>query len=109
MNALQTFLAACNQQARGLNQEPFTVVGGDGTVYSGTFGDPQVMPIMTRQGYQDYLAVTMTAEAAQFTGNPFASKKTTINRTQTGQTYYLNAVDYKGVVVWSFILTDRDL
>ena len=109
MNILQNFMAACTAQARPIVQEAFTIVGGDGTVFFGTFGDPQVTPIMTRQGYTDYLAVTMTAEAAQFIGNPFASKKTTITRTATGQVYFVNVVDYKGIVVWQFILTDRDL
>ena len=109
MNALQTFLASCNAQVRAIVQEAFTITGGDGTVYYGTFSDPQVMPIMNRQGYQDYLAVTMTAEASQFTGNPFASKKTTLTRTATGQVYLVNVVDYKGIVVCHFILTDRDL
>ena len=58
---------------------------------------------------EPYLAVTMTAEASQFTGNPFASKKTTLTRTATGQVYLVNVVDYKGIVVCHFILTDRDL
>ena len=104
MNALQTMLATANTQARPINQEE--VVINSAKLY-GTFGDPQVMPVMTRAGYQDHLVNTLKVSRDQFSSDPVA--KTTITRPATGRKFFVQVVDYTNPVVYTFILTDREL
>jgi hypothetical protein len=114
MNLLQTFLVEANTQARDIVQEAFTLVGESPAVTRyGTFGDPEIMPVMTRQGYQDHLVTPLKVEASQFSGYTAeqldALARRSIVRTQTGRTMFIQVADYTAVVVYTFILTDRDL
>lgn len=114
MNLLQTFLADANAQARPIIQEAFTFVGAmAGVTYYGTFGDPVIMPVMTRQGYQDHLVTPLKAESVQFATwtapQLDALARSSIIRTSTGRTFFINVVDYTSVVVFTFVLTDRQL
>ncbi len=106
MNALQTFLAAANVQSRATVMEEFTIAGVNGT-FLGTFGDPQMVPIMTRSGYQDHLVTLLKAEAVQFSAAP--TSRVNLVRTQTGRTFFVHMVDATQVVVYNFMLTDREL
>jgi hypothetical protein len=112
MNLLQTFMADANAQARDLIQEVFTITGLTGTFY-GTFGDPEILPVMTRQGYQDHLVTPLKVETTQFAAltspQVQALARGSLIRTQTNRTFFIQVVDYTGVVVWTFILTDREL
>lgn len=115
MNLLQTFMAEANAQARTIIQEAFTVTvpAGIATTFFGTFGDPEIMPVMTRQGYQDHLVTVLKVEATEFAAltSPQiqALARGSVVRTATGRTFFIQTVDYTGVVVWTFILTDREL
>lgn len=105
-------MAEANAQARTIVQEAFTITGLSGTFY-GTFGDPEIMPVMTRQGYQDHLVTPLKVEATEFAAltSPQiqALARGTLVRTQTNRTFFIQVADYTGVVVWTFILTDREL
>lgn len=113
MNALQTFMAAGNVQTRSVIQEAFTITGEGPPLVSrtGTFGDPVLMPVMTRNGYQDLLVVPLTVEAVLFANIALAeaAARNTIVRTQTGRTMFCQMVDYTAVVVYKFLLTDRQV
>lgn len=106
MNALQEFMAACNVQARPLNQEEFQYPQG-GAVFFGTFGNPQLMPVQTRVGYQDHLVTTLIAARAQFAADPAARQM--LFRIQTRRPMFIQIVDFTDPVVYTFILTDREL
>ncbi len=99
-------MAAANVQARPTVQEEFTIAG-DTTVYTGTFSDPQLVPVMTRQGYQDHLVTYLLAEASLFGAAPVS--RVNLVRTQTGRTMFVHMVDAMEVVVYRFMLTDREL
>lgn len=105
-------MADANAQARPIVQEEFTITGLTGTFY-GTFGDPEVIPVMTRQGYQDHIVTPLKAETVQFAAltDPQiqALARGSLARTQTGRTFFIQTVDYTAVVVWTFILTDREI
>ncbi len=120
MNDLQTFLADSNVQTRPTIQEDFQFLDTvtklpAGTVFTGTFGDPQIIPVMTRQGYQDHLVTPLKVETAQFTAAGWtadqlnAIARRSIQRTATGRTIFIQVADYTGVVVFTFLLTDREL
>lgn len=96
-----------NAQARPIIFEDFTIAG-DATVYSGCFGDPTIIPLMTRQGYEDQLVVPMKAPRTQWPTTPPQAKRNLI-RTQTGRTFFIQVIDFTEVVVFTFILTDREL
>lgn len=112
-------LATANAQVRlaGVLMEEFHFIAADGstdpTAYYGTFGDPQIMPVMTRSGYQDHLVTPLKVETTLFatwTGDQLnALARRSLIRTQTGRTFYIQTVDYTGVVVFTFICTDREL
>lgn len=113
MNLLQTFLAAANVQTRTTLQEDLTFATDPGVTYTGTFGDPQIMPVMTRQGFQDHLVTPLKIERALFAGwtddELNALARTALVRTQTGRTFFIQMVDYTEAVVFTFILTDREV
>lgn len=114
MNLLQDFLVEANIQCRVIIQEAFTLVAESPSVSrTGTFGDPEIMPVMTRQGYQDHLVYPLKVEASQFstlTAEQLdALRGRSIVRTATGRTLYIQTADYTAVVVYTFILTDREL
>jgi hypothetical protein len=112
MNDLQAFLNEANDQTQAVIQEAFTRVGEAPAVTRyGTFGDPQIMPVSTRQGYQDYLVTPLKVRASQF-ANPAAAEafaRKEIIRTATGRTFFVQVVDFTEVVVYTFMLTDREL
>lgn len=106
MNLLQTFMTEANVQARTIVAEDFTIVGeSPSTTRLGTFGNPTLLPIMTRTGYQDHLVTQMTVERALFATAPEA--KGEVYRTATGATYFVQAIDDKHPVIYTFVLTDR--
>ncbi len=111
MNDLQEMMDEGNTQSREINQEAFTIVDeSPATSRLGTFGDPQIMPIETRQGYQDYLVTPMKVQASEFEGydtSTLARKK--VIRTATGRTLFIQVVDYTEVVAYTLLLTDRAL
>lgn len=104
MNKLQTFMARGNAQTRDVNQEP---VEYNGAVYYGTFGDPQMIPVMSRQGYQDYLATELKISKVQFGAAPIA--KQMLRRPNTRREFFVQMVDATNPVVFTFILTDREI
>lgn len=102
-----------NEQTLAVIAEAFTFVGGDGTIFNGVFGDPMIMEVMTRDGYQDHLVTPLVIQRSQFanfTSDQLnALARMSLVRTQTGRTFFINVVDYTAVVVYKFILTDRQL
>lgn len=114
MNLLQTFMAEANTQTRTVVQEAFTIVGESPAVTRyGTFGDPEIMPVMTRNGYEDHLIVPLKVEVTEFSAYTAeqlnALARRSLVRTSTGRTMFIQVVDYTAVVVFTFILTDREL
>lgn len=117
MNLLQNFMAEALSQVRGtggtnesLAMEEFTIVGEvspPATPRLGVFGNSTVIPIMTRQGYQDHEVSFLTVEASLFATAP--SPRITINRTSTGQNLFVHAVENKDPVLFTFTLTEREL
>lgn len=105
-------MADANVQARDIIQEAFTITGLAGTFY-GTFGDPELMPVMTRQGYQDHLVTVLKVQTTEFAAltSPQiqALARGSLVRTQTSRTFFIQMADYTAVVVWTFVLTDREL
>lgn len=79
----------------------------NGKDYMGTFGDPLMMPIMTQNGYQDYLVTPLKIAAALFSAKPEA--KQTLIRPLTSRELFVQMVDYTNPVVYTFILTDREV
>jgi hypothetical protein len=105
MNALQTMLAAGNAQAIGVNTEPVVI---NGSTLQGTFGDPEMMPLMSRTGYEDHLVIPLKVSAVQFASDPPA--KVTITRPgPPKREYFVQMVDHTNPVVYTFILTDREV
>ncbi len=104
LNQLQSFLATANDQSKGAVQE-LAIIGGD-EIY-GTFGDAQPMPIMTNSGYQDHIVMPFKATASQFAAAPAAKQK--LSRPLTARDYFIQMIDYTNPVVFTFILTDREV
>jgi hypothetical protein len=102
-NQLQTFMADANVQVRPIVQETAEIEGA--TIY-GTFGDAQLVPLMTRSGYQDLLATPFRANRDQFAADP-ASRQNLI-RNSTGRTYFIQMVDTSHPVIFTFMLVDRE-
>lgn len=101
-----------NTQSRDVVQEAFTVASDTPPVSRyGTFSDPEMVPVMLRQGYQDFLAVVLTVQASQFASAAVAEAcvRKILTRTSTSRTFFVQYVDFTAVVVYKFILTDRDL
>jgi hypothetical protein len=61
---------------------------------------------MTRQGYQDHEVLLMTVERALFAYDP--QPRISITRTQTGEVFFVHAVDGKDPVLLTFTLTNRN-
>lgn len=109
MNLLDQFMAEGNRQLRTIIKSDFTHVGESPAVTrQGTFGNANVIPVMTRQGWEDHLVVFMEVERSLYTGaEPEA--KTEINRTDTNTTYFVQAIDKSSPVLFIFTLTEREL
>lgn len=113
MNQLQTFIVEAMRQVRTVLAEEFTIVGqSPSIVYLGIFGDPQIVPVMVDQGYQDHLVTPVKAELAQPNG-AFPTLSTlahgSLARTATGRTFFIQALDYTDPVAVTFLCTDRTL
>jgi hypothetical protein len=104
MNALQTFMRDCNRQTRAINQEAVTI---NGSKYFGTFGDPQLMPVMTRNGSEDHIVQPFISSADQYASKPLSHQNLT--RQKTNVVYFVQMVDAKDPVAYTFILVDREL
>lgn len=104
MNGLQAFMVTGNQQSKDAVMEEVSI-GGE--IIYGTFGDPQLMSVMTMNGYQDHLVTPFKALGAQFADHPAARQ--TLIRTQTNREFFIQIVDFTNPVVYTFILTDREL
>jgi hypothetical protein len=104
MNLLQSFMAECNRQTRGINQEEVII---NGSKFYGTFGDPQMMPIMTRNGYEDQLVQPFISSADQYASPP--ESRQSLTRTKNNTVYFIQMVDAKDPVAFTFILVDREL
>lgn len=108
MNLLQTFLDAAQLQSRAIIREQFYFVGTPGALFYMTFGDPQVVPVMTRTGYQDHIVTVGKADASQWpTTKP--TPKSSLVRVSNGRTYFVQSLDAHDPVVLTFLLTDREL
>jgi len=106
-------MADAMAQARAITAEEFTIVGqSPPVVYFGTFGNPQVIPVMVDNGYQDHLVTPVKAELAQPNG-AFPTLSTlahgSLVRTQTGRTFFIQVIDYTDPVAVTFLCTDRTL
>lgn len=100
-------------QARDIIGEAFTIVGqSPAVIYYGTFGNPQIVPVMGDTGYQDYLVTPVKAELTQPNG-AFPTLSTlahgSLVRTQGGRTFFIQALDYTDPVAVTFLCTDRTL
>lgn len=104
MNALQQFMRTCFGQAQPHVQEA-AVIGGQ-TVY-GTFGDPQLLPVMTRTGSQDHVVTTFQVDRSWFGKDPAA--RVSLTRVSTGRVYFVQAIDPTSPGLFTFLLTDRDV
>ena len=101
-------MTEANIQARPVIKEEFTIVGESPVVVRlGTFGSLTVMPVMTRQGYEDHSVCPMTCERSYFATPP--EPRIEITRTQTGQVLFVQTVEKNDPVLFTFILTDREL
>ncbi len=97
-------MAECNRQTRTVNQEAVII---NGSKFFGTFGDPQMIPEMIRQGYNDQIIYGFVAPRAQFASEPVAHQK--LLRVVNNQEYFIQMVDFKDPVAFTFILVDREL
>src|SRR6478609_727030 len=97
-------MASGNAQTEDVVMEAVQINGHD---YMGTFGDPLMMPIMTQAGYQDYLVTPLKIAKALFTAPP--ASKQTIRRPLTEREFFVQMVDNTHPVVFTFILTDREV
>jgi hypothetical protein len=104
MNALQSFMAECNRQTRAINQEAVII---NGSKFYGTFGDPQLMPIMTRQGFEDHIVQPFISSADQYASPP--ESRQNLTRCKNNVVYFIQMVDGKDPVAFTFILVDREL
>lgn len=101
-------MAEANVQTRSVIKEDFTVVGESPVVTRvGTFGGSTIMPVMTRNGYEDHEVSLMTCEKVLFATPP--EPRIEITRTQTGQVFFVQGVDNKDPVLFTFILTEREV
>lgn len=103
-------MAAGAVQSRPAIREPFAIVGEVSPPLVprvGVFGNVSVIPIMTRQGYQDHEVMFMRAEKVLFATKP--EPRIEITRTETGQTLFVQAVENKDPVIYVFTLTEREL
>src|SRR5688500_2627809 len=104
MNALQSFMAACNRQTRAINQEEVVI---NGSKHRGSFGDPQMMPVMTRNGYEEQMVPPFVSSADHYASPPLSRQKLT--RTKNNVEYFIQMVDARDPVLFTFILVDREL
>lgn len=107
-NLLDAFMTEGNRQLRTIIKADFTHVGESPAVTrQGTFGNANVIPVMTRQGWEDHLVVFMEVERSLYATAP--ESKTEINRTDTNITYFIQAIDKSSPVLFIFTLTEREL
>lgn len=108
MNLLDDFMAEGNRQLRTIIKSDFTHVGESPVVSrAGTFGNATVIPVLTRQGYEDHAVVFMEVERSLYATEPQA--KGEIVKTGTGTTYFVQAIDKSSPVIYIFTLTERSL
>jgi hypothetical protein len=108
LNPLDEFMAESNFQLRTIIKSDFTHVGESPEVSRlGTFGNAQVIPVMTRQGYEDHAVVFMEVERSLYATPPQA--KGEILREETGVRYFVQAIDKSSPVLYIFTLTEREL
>jgi hypothetical protein len=100
---LQSFAARCAAQSRQFLTE--TVKLCDGEV-NGSFGSPQLIPLMTRHGYKDVTATVFSIERSLLPTAP--SARTELTRTQTGTVYLIQAVDTSDPIFFKLVLVSRE-
>lgn len=107
LNLLQFFLADCNAQdeALGVTTEAAEF---NGRVIQGTFGDATTIPIMGPTGYTDQIATMFKVSRTQF-GDEAPADNGRLTRPLTKRVYFVNLIDYTNPVVFTFILTDREV
>lgn len=96
-------MAGCNRQTRTVNQEAAII---NGSKVFMTFGDPQLMPVMVREGYENLLVYPAVASADQFASPP--KSRQNVTRLKNGVVYFCQMVEAKDPVAYTFILVDRD-
>ena len=104
LTGLQQMLAAANAQSLGTLAESVVV---NGKVLQGVFGDPEMMPVMVAEGYKDYLLIPLKISADQFPSTP--PTHVSIERVSNGRPYFVQFVDYTNPVVYTFLLSDRQI
>src|SRR5688572_9407582 len=102
MNLLQQFMAECNRQTRPINQEEVVI---NGSPFFGTFGDPQLQPVAGRFGSEDQIVYPFLSSADQYATPPQAKQK--LIRSANNVEYFIEAIDSKDPVTYTFILLDR--
>lgn len=102
MNLLQSFIAECNRQTRAINQEQVQI---NGSLFWGTFGDPQMIPELERQGHTFMIAKILVSDRSQYATPPASLQK--LIRVQGNTEYFIQMVDTKDPVVFTFMLVDR--
>ncbi len=103
MNLLQSFMAECNRQTRAINQEEVEI---NGSIWFMTFGDPQVLQDMVRQGYEGQIVIPAVAAAGQHAVAPLPNQELT--RKKNNVKYLIQSIDTKDPVALTFVLVDRD-
>jgi hypothetical protein len=107
-NLLDTFMAEGNLQLRTVIKSDFTHVGESPAVTrQGTFGNASVIPIFTRQGYEDHAVVFMEVERSLYATEPQSLGE--IVRTDVNKTFFVRAIDKSSPVIFIFTLTEREL
>lgn len=102
MNLVQQFAARCAEQTRPYLKENVELSAG---IVLGTFGVPQLTPMMMREGYKDIVTTTLTVERALMASPPVPRSKA--KRVQTGTVYFVQAVDTTSAVNYSLILVNK--
>ncbi len=97
-------MARCNTQTREKNQEEVQI---NGKTFFGTFGNPELMPVQTRHGYQDHLVNVLILSRDQFATAP--ESRQMVLRVQTKRNFFVQMVDHTNPVVFTLILTDREV
>lgn len=107
MNLLQTFIAEATEQSRPVNKRAFTIVGESPAVSRvGAFGQQSIVPVMTRQGYQDHQVLFARVEASLFSTPPQPHIELVL--TDSGKTLFVQAIDNSDPVLYTFMLTERE-
>jgi hypothetical protein len=107
-NLLDQFMTEGNVQLRTVIKSDFTHVGENPVaIRQGTFGNATVIPVFTRQGYEDHAVVFMEVERSLYAVEP--QSKGEITRLDVNKVFFVQAIDKSSPVIFIFTLTEREL